>query len=167
MNGRTPGRIATYVAAIFIAGAAAGGAAGYQWGRKAAFTRPQRPPGDMATHMVERYKKELQLSPDQIAKVEPLVREAMDKVRSLHRENFKQTDAIMKGCGEQILALLDDRQKALYQEMEERRKRWMRERSSERDRSKTSPPGTPPGTPPGKPADLVPGPRPAVTPPTP
>lgn len=133
-------RIAAYLAAVFIAGAAAGVAGGYQWGRTSVLKPGGPRPRDMATHMMERYTKELALSPEQVQKVEPLVQEAVQKVRQLHRENFKQTDAIMKGCNERIVEMLDERQRESFRLMEERRKQWMKDRGGDGQR------GRPPGT---------------------
>jgi len=152
MNGFTPSRVATYLAAVFIAGAAAGIAGGYQWGRNSVIKPGGPRPRDMAAHMIERYSKELELSAEQIRQVEPLVQEAVQRVRSLHKENFKQTDAIMKGCNEKIVDLLDPTQKDRFRQMEERRNQWMKDRGGDgsRGRPPRHPPGgtPPPGTPP-------------------
>lgn len=163
MNGLTRSRVTTYLAAVFIAGAAAGAAGGYQYGRKSVFKRGGPPPRDMATHIVERYTKELVLSPEQVEKVEPLVQEATQKVRALHKENFKQTDAIMKGCNARIVDLLDPAQKERFRLMEERRNQWMRDRGGDGQR------GRPPGPPPegGRPPGAGPSPEPGLTPPAP
>jgi len=138
MNGLTRSRVATYLAAVFIAGAAAGVAGGYQYGRKSVFKRGAQPPRDMATHMMERYTKELLLSSEQVQKVEPLIQEATQKVRALHREGFKQTDAIMKGCNARIVEILDTAQKERFRLMEERRNQWMRDRGGEGQRGRPS-----------------------------
>ena len=155
MNKFVPTRIAAYLAAVFIAGAAAGVAGGYQWGRQSVFKPGGPRPRDMATHMIDRYTKELALSPEQVQKVEPLVQDAVQKVRQLHRENFKQTDAIMKGCNEKIVELLDPTQKESFRLMEERRKQWMKDRGGDGQRGR--PPGPPPdgSRPSGPPADAA------------
>ncbi len=157
MNRLVPTRIAAYLAAVFIAGAAAGVAGGYQWGRQSVFKPGGPRPRDMATHMIDRYTKELALSPEQVKKVEPLVQEAVQTVRQLHRENFKQTDAIMKGCNEKIVELLDDKQRESFRLMEERRKQWMKDRGGDGQR----------GRPPGSPPEAAPDPAKAVKPPEP
>jgi hypothetical protein len=156
MNGFTPSRIATYLAVVFIAGAAAGLAGGYQWGRNSVFKPGGARPRDMATHMMDRYSKELLLSAEQVRKVEPLVQDAVQRVRSLHKENFKQTDAIMKGCNEKIVELLDTHQKERFRQMEERRNQWMKDRGS--DGSHGRPPGSPSNgaVPSGAPPDRLP-----------
>lgn len=138
MNGLTRSRVATYLAAVFIAGAAAGVAGGYQYGRKSVFKRGAQPPRDMATHMMERYTKELLLSSEQVQKVEPLIQEATQKVRALHKEGFKQTDAIMKGCNARIVEILDTAQKERFRLMEERRNQWMRDRGGDGQRGRPS-----------------------------
>jgi len=139
MNGLNRQKILGYLAAVFVAGAIAGGAGGYQWGRQSVIRKgPPRPPGDMASHLIESYKREIGLTPEQTAQVEPMIQEASQRVRSLHRENFKQTDAIMKDCNRRIFALLDPSQQTKFRQMEERRDRWFRERNAERDRNRTN-----------------------------
>lgn len=139
MNGLNRQKIIGYLAAVFVAGAIAGGAGGYQWGRQSVIRKgPPRPPGDMASHLIESYKREIGLTPEQTAQVEPMIQEASQRVRSLHRESFKQTDAIMKDCNRRIFALLDPSQQTKFRQMEERRDRWFRERNAERDRNRTN-----------------------------
>ena len=144
MNGLNRNQILASLAAVFVAGAAAGVAVGYPLGRKTVIQRPPRPPHDMAAHMLEKYTRELGLSTNQVAKVDPLIQEAAQRVRSLHKENFRQTDAIMQECNRRIVALLDAGQQQRFKDMEERRNKWFRERQAERDRNRSAQPGKPP-----------------------
>jgi hypothetical protein len=121
----------------------------------------------MATHMIDRYTKELALSPDQVKKVEPLVQEAVQTVRQLHRENFKQTDAIMKGCNEKIVELLDDKQRESFRLMEERRKQWMKDRGGDGQRGRPSGPAPDGSRPSGPPPDGTADPSKGIKPPDP
>jgi hypothetical protein len=70
--------------------------------------------------------------------VEPLIQEATQKVRALHKEGFKQTDAIMKGCNARIVEILDPAQKERFRLMEERRNQWMRDRGGDGQRGRPS-----------------------------
>lgn len=141
MNGLTRNQVLASLAAVFVAGAAAGVAVGYPMGRQAAIQRPPRPPRDMATHILEKYTRDLALTTNQVALVEPILQDASQRVRLLHKENFRQTDAIMQDCNRRILALLDAGQQQRFREMEERRDKWFRERQAERDRAKGAPQG--------------------------
>ena len=141
MNGLNRNQILASLAAVFVAGAAAGVAVGYPLGRKTVIQRPPRPPHDMAAHMLQQYRRELGLSTNQVAEVEPLIQEATQRVRALHKENFRQTDAIMKECNRRIVALLDAGQQQRFKDMEERRNKWFRERQSERERNRSGQPG--------------------------
>ena len=156
MNGLNRNQVLASLAAVFVAGAAAGVAVGYPLGRKTVIQRPPRPPHDMAAHMLEKYTRELALSTNQVATVEPLIQEATQRVRALHKENFRQTDAIMKECNRRIFALLDPGQQQRFKDMEERRNKWFRERQAERDRNRPPQPGKP-----------GPGDEPALPPPPP
>lgn len=145
MNGLTRKQVLASLAAVFVAGAVAGVAVGYPLGRQASLQRPPRPPRDMATHILEKYTRELALTPNQVAQVEPMLQDASQRVRVLHKENFRQTDAIMQDCNRRILALLDGGQQQRFKEMEERRDKWFRERQAEHNRAKGGVPGKPSG----------------------
>ncbi len=151
MNGLNRNQVLASLAAVFVAGAAAGVAVGYPMGRQAAIQRPPHPPRDMASHLLEKYSRELGLSTNQVAQIEPMLQEASQRVRALHRENFRQTGAIMQDCNRSILGLLDPGQQQKFKEMEERRDKWFRERQAERERTRNGPQGKPPG-----PADSAP-----------
>ena len=136
MNGLNRNHILASLAAVFVAGAAAGVAIGYPLGRKTVLQRPPRPPRDMAAHMLDHYTRELGLSTNQVSQVDPLIQDASQRVRALHKENFRQTDSIMQECNRRIVALLDPAQQEKFKQMEERRNKWFRERQAERDRNR-------------------------------
>lgn len=143
MNGLNRNQILASLAAVFVAGAAAGIAVGYPLGRKTVLQRPPRPPRDMAAHMLDHYTRELGLSTNQVSQVDPLIQDASQRVRALHKENFRQTDSIMQECNRRIVALLDPAQQEKFKQMEERRNQWFRDRQAERDRNRPSGHGKP------------------------
>lgn len=153
MKGLSRNQVLASLAAVFVAGAVAGVAVGYPMGRQATIQRPPHPPRDMATHLLGKYTRDLALTTNQVAQVEPMLQDASQRVRALHKENFRQTDAIMQDCNRRILALLEPAQQQRFKEMEERRDKWFRERQAERERERTknggpSKPSNAPGEPP-------------------
>lgn len=156
MNGLTRSQVLASLASVFVAGAVAGLAVGYPLGRQATIQRPPHPPRDMAAHLLEKYTRDLALTTNQVSQVEPMLQDASQRVRSLHKENFRQTDAIMQDCNRRILSLLEPAQQQRFKEMEERRDKWFRERQAERERerAKGGTPGKPP-PPPGGPQHLL------------
>lgn len=172
MNGLSRNQILAFLATVFVAGTVAGIAVGYPLGRKAALQRPARAPRDMAAHMMENYSRELGLTTNQVVQVEPLIQDASQRARALHRETFRQTDSIMKECNQRIFALLDPAQQQKFKQMEERRNQWFRDRQAERERNRHPANGSksngiredalmppPPGSPPPGPGGPPPPPR--------
>lgn len=152
-----PGRtIALYLAAVFVAGAAAGTAGGYYWGRQT-FVRPPRG-GDMTANIMRRMTGDLQLRPEQVDQIEPVIAETSARIRSLNRDTWKQVEAAMQESNRRVEAFLDDTQKARKRAMdEERRKRWQRDHGSDSSRgSKGERPNSGPS-----PASPAPAPAPA------
>ncbi len=150
MTGLSRQKITGFLAAVFVAGAAAGLAGGYQWGRRTAF-RPPPPRKEMADSMMQRLTSDYQLSPEQVTKIEPIVADVSQRMRQLHREQFKQFGALMKECNERISVHLDDTQKQKLAEREARHLQRLKdhERGPEgRDGRGGPPPGFPPPGPP-------------------
>lgn len=154
MNELTRRSIALYLAAVFVAGVAAGTAGGYYWGRQT-FVRPPRG-GDMTASIMRRMTEDLQLRPEQVDQIEPIIAETSARIRSLNRDTWKQVDAAMQESNRRVEAFLDDAQKARKQAIDaERKKRWERDHASEGSRGPKGdrpPPGTPPGVPPAAPS---------------
>lgn len=129
-----PATAALYLGLVFLAGAIAGAAGGYQWGRSAVM-RPNRP-GDMGKFMIERFRTELELRPEQVDQITPIITNTTARIRGLHRDSWKQVGALVEESNAQIRALLDDSQKERFDAMEERRRQRDRDRNRERERDK-------------------------------
>lgn len=148
MTGLPRQKVAAYLAAVFVAGTAAGVAGGYQWGRRSVFRPPPRP----RESMMQRVTADYDLRPDQVAKIEPIVSEVSQKMRQLQRDQFRQIEALMKDCNARMSAFLDDEQKRKLAEREARHEKWLKEHQQRGSEGRGGPPmGPPPGTPPGTP----------------
>jgi hypothetical protein len=135
MTGLDRRKIATYLSAVFLAGAAAGLAGGYQWGRRFVFRPPPRP-----RDMLQKLTTDYQLTPDQVGKIEPIVTDVNQRMRQIQREQFKQVGALMNECNTRISEHLDERQKQKLIENETRRReRWKRDHSHPPDAKEASP----------------------------
>ena len=142
MTGLARQKIVAYLAAVFVAGAAAGVAGGYQWGRGAAFRPPPRP----RESMMQRITTECQLRPDQVVKIEPIVTDVSQRMHQLQRDQFKQIGALMKECNTRMSEFLDDEQKQALAKREERHEKWLKEHQGRGPEGHGGPPmGRPPG----------------------
>jgi Spy/CpxP family protein refolding chaperone len=107
---------------VFVAGAAAGGAYGWREGFRQAMRRP--PPSDMKKHVVDGLQRDLLLTAEQRAKIEPIVAETAAKIGELHRNSGQQMRDLIKGQNVRFKEFLDPVQWEKLQELE--KKRWHR-----------------------------------------
>jgi Spy/CpxP family protein refolding chaperone len=88
--------------------------------------------------MVERLTQNLNLTPEQQTKVQPIIDQAKPKIAAIHREAMQKTKAVMDSMMSQIRPLLTpDQQKKLDENMQKRSSRRhdssIREKSGEPD----------------------------------
>ncbi len=84
-----------------------------------------RPPG--AQEMRERWmmmlSKRLELTPDQQAKIEPILTDAENKIQALHHEEVMHGSEIIRTANDQIAAVLTADQKVKLQQLEAERQK--------------------------------------------
>lgn len=68
----------------------------------------------MMGNPLEHLTKELDLTPDQQAKVAPIVDQAKPQVQAIHQEAMQKMRAVMENCGAQIRPLLTPQQQAKF-----------------------------------------------------
>ncbi len=108
------------LAVIFIVGVVTGSALTIGW--TSHFQRPQGPPQIRRlwmAHLVTR----LDLTPDQPAKIQPILAEAEGKIQALHRDEVEHGAQIIKTTDDQIAALLTPEQQTELQKMESEREK--------------------------------------------
>jgi Spy/CpxP family protein refolding chaperone len=150
--------ISLYIALIFLAGAIAG--AGVATAYKPAKTLPPRgsdpkgPPRsqeDFQTHIFNRMKDRLALTPEQIEKVEPVFRKGFEEVRAIQDRSIKEVEAAVKKNHEEIGKLITPEQAMKLEEMDREREKSFRERRGHwRGPGRPGPGGPPPGEMPSK-----------------
>jgi hypothetical protein len=113
---------AIYLAAIFVAGLLAGGAAGFSFGKRRAFTPPR--PQDIAPHLCERLKSKLHLTPDQVTRIDPLVQEAASELELVHSTTAEQIKEIFQKLNQRQTQFLTAEQKVLLEELERERQQF-------------------------------------------
>ncbi len=108
-----------YLAAVFLLGAVAGGAIGYsQASPRPRFSGPPPKPEEYVRGKCERLTKQLDLKPEQVAKIEPIIRERMEKMRSLSEESRQRVVEFLKDSDHRISEFLDPAQKSKYAEIQ-------------------------------------------------
>jgi hypothetical protein len=121
--------VALYLAAVFAAGLLAGAAAGFCFGKRQ-ISKPLRP-HDMETHLCDKLKSKLQLTPEQEKQIRPFVCEAAEEIESIFSETGERMTDVFRKLNERQAQFLTLEQKVLLEEMEqERRKLFQREPKS-------------------------------------
>ena len=113
------------LAVIFVAGGFTGSALTMVFSGH--FMHPGGPPDDMRQSWMLRLTRQLNLTPDEQAKIEPIIRDTADKVQKIHGEEFGRVRDILKASDDQIAAILTpDQQAALKQMIADREKAFSR-----------------------------------------
>ena len=112
-----------YAAAIFVAGGISGGALGVYEAKSHLFS----PPGEreMALHMRNRFQARLGLTPDQMAKINPIVETAAAELRSIRVETAQRLNKVFEDSYAQVSAILTPEQRPKFDEMLKERRAMM------------------------------------------
>jgi len=140
MNGALKWKLVAGFVLVFVAGGIAGAALGGFYARHLFFDvhHPRR----VGDRMKERLRAELSLTPEQVAKVSPIVDKTAAQLQEIRRDTGRRVHAIMTEAHKEIAVNLTDEQRQKLQQIEERHRRW-RHRRGPREFAPESPPATP------------------------
>jgi Spy/CpxP family protein refolding chaperone len=125
---------------VFVAGGITGMALGGLYARHLFFEFHR--PGRVGDRMKERLRTELSLTPEQVAKVSPIVDKTAAQLREIRRDTGRRVHEIMTEAHREIAANLTDEQRQKLQQIEELHRRW-RHRHGRHESAPESPPATP------------------------
>ena len=140
MNGALKWKLIAGFVLVFIVGGIAGAALGGWYARNLFFEvhRPER----VADRMKERLRAELKLTPEQVAKVSPIVDKTAAQLQEIRRDTGRRVHEIMTEAHKEIAANLTDEQRQKLQQIEERHRGW-RHRHGHHESAPESPPSPP------------------------
>jgi len=113
-----------YAGLIFLAGAVTGTLLAPWLGRT--FMRPPQP-RELAFHMLDRLQTGLHLTPEQKAKIKPIIEATGTDMETIRRETAARVHERIGKTNEQISALLTPEQKVEFDQMEEEHRQRARE----------------------------------------
>lgn len=116
MNPLSRNAIIGYLAATFVAGAVAGVFGARAFTAKPPPPRPPRESGSMAERILKRWTADFHLSPEQVSKIEPIIKAADTEVSGIHQETERRMKASFERMHQQVLPFLDEGQKGLLEE---------------------------------------------------
>ena len=123
-------KIIGYAAAIFIAGGISGGALGVYETKSNLLVPPREQ--EMALRIRDRFQARLGLSPDQIAKITPIIDSAAAELHSIHMETNERTNKVFDDSYTQIAAVLTPEQRTKLEQMRKERHERMQHSQSHR-----------------------------------
>ena len=119
MSNVTKGQAIIYLVAIFIAGAACGAVIGYTSGKREAVVPARQK--EMSERTLQRLEARLNLTPEQIAKVRPIVEQNSAAMQAIHRESWQRVSETFKRMNAQIAGHLTEDQNQKLEAMERER----------------------------------------------
>src|SRR5206468_9225347 len=107
---------------VFVAGGITGAFVGGSYARRHFFElhRPER----IGAQMKERLRAELNLTPEQVAKISPIIDKTAEQLRDTRRDTGQRVHQIMAEAHRQMAANLTDKQRQKLQQIEERHQQW-------------------------------------------
>lgn len=150
-----PWKLVLLLTGIFLAGGVAGGFVTLEVGKN--MLRKRLAPENWGPARLKKLEEQLNLTPEQIERLKPIVRRDVEDMNRLRQQGFQETRRILERMERDIAAVLTPEQKAkfekLNEEMRERARRMMerRERGEKTERRGPPPEGKdgPPPPPPG------------------
>jgi Spy/CpxP family protein refolding chaperone len=140
MNGALKWKLIAGFLLVFVAGGITGMALGGFYARHLFFEFHH--PRLVGDRMKERLRAELSLTPEQVAKISPIVDKTAAQLQEMRRDTGRRVHEIMAEAHKEIAVNLTDEQRQKLQQIEERHRRW-RHRHGPPKFAPESPPATP------------------------
>jgi Spy/CpxP family protein refolding chaperone len=107
---------------VFVAGGISGAFLGGLYARHLFFGFHQ--PEQIGARMKERLRTELNLTPEQVAKISPIIDKTALQLREIRRETARHVHETIAEAHRQMAVNLTDEQRQKLQQIEERHRRW-------------------------------------------
>ena len=107
---------------VFVAGGIAGAALGGLYARHLFFEFHH--PRMIGVRMKEQFRSELHLTPEQVAKIDPIIDKTAAELQHVRRDTGRRVGEIWMEAHQQIAANLTDEQRQKLQQMKERHHLW-------------------------------------------
>jgi len=119
-------KLGLYVLVLFLAGGASGALISWQICRRTPVA--PLPAAEIGGRLRARFQSRLNLSPEQMQQISPLIDQAMRRVEAIRTENASQVFANVSNLHEQVLQVLTPDQKTKFEELERERRAYLRQK---------------------------------------
>ena len=126
MSSQGKWKLGAYVLAIFLAGGGSGAFIAWQISRRTPI--PPVPPAEIGARLRARFQSRLALTPDQVRKIDPMIERAMRRVEAIREATANQVFANVSNLHEQMLTVLTAEQKVKFEELEQERRAYLRQK---------------------------------------
>jgi Spy/CpxP family protein refolding chaperone len=111
---------------VFVAGGITGAFVGGSYARHHFFEL--RHPERIGGRMKDRLRSELNLTPEQLTKISPIVDKTSAQLRDIRRDTGRRVRGIIADAHRQMAGQLTDEQRQKLKQIEERHRRWRHHR---------------------------------------
>lgn len=126
MNLPVKWKLGLYVLVIFLAGGGSGALITWQICQRTAIA--PLTPEQIGTRLRGRFKLRLELTPEQVQQVDPMIDQAMRQVEVIRRETASRVFANVSHLHEQVELVLTPEQKAKFEVLERERNEFLRKK---------------------------------------
>src|SRR5213082_3606404 len=137
MNGALKWKLVAGFVLVFVAGGIAGAALGGFYARHLFIEFNH--PGRVGDRMKERLRTELKLTPEQVAKISPIVDKTAAQLHEIRRDTARRVHETIAEAHRQMAVNLTDEQRQKLQQIEARHRRWRHHRVHEFPAESASP----------------------------
>ena len=130
-----------YAVAIFVAGGISGGALGV-YETKSHLFDPQREQ-EVALRWRQHLTEKLGLTPDQVAKINPIIDNGATQLRSIRADTMQRLNKVFEDSYSEISAILTPDQRAKLDQMDKERREMMQQHWQENHHHPGPPDGSP------------------------
>jgi hypothetical protein len=123
MNRALQWKLITGFLLVFIAGGMTGAFLGAAYARHL-FFEFHHDPAVMSSRMRDRLRTELKLTPEQVAKISPIIDKTAAQLAEIRRDTGRRVHEVMINAHREMAANLTDDQRLKLQEIESRHRRW-------------------------------------------
>lgn len=126
MNRALQSRLIAGFLLVFVAGGVTGAFVGGSYARRHFFEvhHPERIGG----RMKERLRAELNLTPEQLTKISPIIDKTTAQLRDIRRDTGRRVHQVLADAHRQMAGELNDEQRQKLTQIEERHRRWRHHR---------------------------------------
>jgi Spy/CpxP family protein refolding chaperone len=124
MNRLSKWKLGLYVLVIFLAGGGTGALITWQVRRRTPVA--PLPPAEIGARLRARFQSRLDLTPEQVQKIDPLIDQAMGRVEAIRSETANHVFANASNLHAQVLLVLTPEQKMKFEELERERQTFLR-----------------------------------------